>query len=494
MKHLGDSEWMGFFSVPEDPDREVPGLLRVRDHKPVLVVSGELAPWSQGSIPAVHGLLMGPPHSVTLFDVHVIKQSNSELVDENDVSLVQQTYRADWLVYGALLTKEDCVTHAFVHLSGLDAWAQAPVASLESSRDNAEEQQELDNLDAPVAGALPGTVRLTFPGERRLEAHQESVVRRTQLEWSGREAMPLRQVTQHFAVHLQEFFSLVRIDRAVIDRYRVLIADGPEQSLEVDGWMVDDPLEDQRHDGMAARRDESGVQPIANWLERHSSLGRAPGTTASILARGKYDERFVDAEFTTMVMALEGLHRKLYPRKSGDLTKTQAKTARRVVSRIITGAEEEGEINDLMAETLKQRVFNSQLSEPTLDQRIQDILDDVQPLVPMICGTAPEAQSLWKKAVKDLRNNYAHGLEKQTEIAQTRVLVASLTVLVAARCLEHVGHSPERLAESIPHTKGGGNVVYWGRTLMPDLYAPGDSTSSAGQAAPSNEDTPGAED
>ena len=25
MKHLGDSEWMGFFSVPEDPDREVPG-------------------------------------------------------------------------------------------------------------------------------------------------------------------------------------------------------------------------------------------------------------------------------------------------------------------------------------------------------------------------------------------------------------------------------------------------------------------------------------
>ena len=192
-------------------------------------------------------------------------------------------------------------------------------------------------------------------------------------------------------------------------------------------------------------------------------------------------------------MALEGLHRKLYPRKSGDLTKTQAKTARRVVSRIITGAEEEGEINDLMAETLKQRVFNSHLSEPTLDQRIQDILDDVRPLVPMICGTAPEAQSLWKKAVKDLRNNYAHGLEKQTEIAQTRVLVASLTVLVAARCLKHVGYSPERLAESITHTKGGGNLVYWGRTLMPDLYAPGDSTSSADQAAPSDEDTPGAE-
>lgn len=492
MKQLDDNEWLGFFCLPEDREREVPGLLQVHNHTPTLILSGELAPWSQGRIPIVHGALMGSPQAVTLFDVVIQSQAGSG-VFENDVELVQQGLRAAWLVYGAQLTEKDRVTHAFVHLSGLDAWAQAPVASLESSRGHAEEQQEIENLDAPVAGPLPGTVRLTFPGERRYEAHQESVVRRTQLEWTGREAMPLRQVTQHFAVHLQEFFSLVRMDRAVIDRYRVLIADGPEQSLEVDGWMVDDPLGDQRHDGMAARRDESGVQPIATWLERHSCLGRAPGTTASILARGKYGERFVDAEFTTMVMALEGLHRKLNPKKSGDLTKAQARTVRRVISRIITRAEEEGDIDDLMASFLQEHVFIGQSSQPTLDQRIQDILDDVRPLVPMICGTAPEAQSLWKKAVKDLRNNYAHGLEKQTEIAQTRVLVASLTVLVAARCLKHVGYSPERLAESIPHTKGGGNLVYWGRTLMPDLYAPGDSTSSADQAAPSDEDTPGAE-
>ncbi|KLU10889.1 hypothetical protein ABL57_04405 [Kocuria sp. SM24M-10] len=215
---------------------------------------------------------------------------------------------------------------------------------------------------------------------------------------------------------------------------------------------------------------------------------------ASILTRGKYDERFVDAEFTTMVMALEGLHRKLYPKKSGDLTKAQAKEARRIISGIIMTAKEEGDFDDLMASILKERVFNSQLSEPTLDQRIQDILDDVQPLVSMICGTAPGAQGLWKKVVKGLRNNYAHGLEKQTEIAQTRVLAASLTVLVAARCLTQVGYSPERLAESIPHTKGGGNLVYWGKTLMPSLYAPDDSTSSADQDAPSDEETPRAED
>lgn len=82
-----------------------------------------------------------------------------------------------------------------------------------------------------------------------------------------------------------------------------------------------------------------------------------------------------------------------------------------------------------MASFLQEHVFIGQSSQPTLDQRIQDILDDVRPLVPMICGAAPEAQIQWKKAVKDLRNNYAHGLEKQTEIAQTRVLVASLTVL-----------------------------------------------------------------
>lgn len=65
----------------------------------------------------------------------------------------------------------------FVHLSGLEAWAQAPIASLESTSDQAEERQGFDNLVAPVAGPLPGTVRLTFPGERRFEAHQNF--------WSG---------------------------------------------------------------------------------------------------------------------------------------------------------------------------------------------------------------------------------------------------------------------------------------------------------------------
>ena len=68
MKHSGDGEWMGFFSLLENRGQEVHGLLRVRDHKPVLVVSGELAPWSQDRVSVIHGRLMGAPHLVTLFD------------------------------------------------------------------------------------------------------------------------------------------------------------------------------------------------------------------------------------------------------------------------------------------------------------------------------------------------------------------------------------------------------------------------------------------
>lgn len=99
---------------------------------------------------------------------------------------------------------------------------------------------------------------------------------------------------------------MLRMNRAVVVRYRVRIAGGPERPLEVDGWMVEDPLDDQRHDGMAARRGESDVELIAALLERRPELGRAPELTANVLARGTHGERFVDADFSTMVMSLEG--------------------------------------------------------------------------------------------------------------------------------------------------------------------------------------------
>lgn len=243
---------------------------------------------------------------------------------------------------------------------------------------------------------------------------------------------------------------MLRMNRAVVDRYRVRIAGGPERPLGVDGWMVEDPLDDQRHDGMAARRGESGVELIAAWLERRPELGRAPELIANVLARGTHGERFVDADFSTMVMSLEGLHRKLHSGKTGALTKAQKK-ARRANGDIIARAKDEGEIDDLIASTLKNRVLNSQLGEPTLEQRIQDILDDVQPLVPIICGTAAGAHDLWKREVKSLRNNYAHGLEKQTQLRKNLVLSTSLTVLVASRCLVYVG-APRRSWWSRSHS------------------------------------------
>ncbi|MCT2019888.1 hypothetical protein [Kocuria marina] len=171
--------------------------------------------------------------------------------------------------------------------------------------------------------------------------------------------MPLQEVTQCFAVHLQEFFSSLRMNRAVVDRYRVRIAGGPERPLKVDGWMVEDPLDDQRHDGMAVRRGESGVELIAARLERRPEPGRAPELTANVLARGTYGERFVDADFYTMVMSLEGLHRKLHSGRTGALTKAQAQKARRAIGDIVARAKDEGEIDDLIASTLKNRVLNS---------------------------------------------------------------------------------------------------------------------------------------
>lgn len=174
-----------------------------------------------------------------------------------------------------------------------------------------------------------------------------------------REPMPLQEVTQCFAVHLQEFFSSLRMNRAVVDRYRVRIAGGPERPLKVDGWMVEDPLDDQRHDGMAVRRGESGVELIAARLERRPEPGRAPELTANVLARGTYGERFVDADFYTMVMSLEGLHRKLHSGRTGALTKAQAQKARRAIGDIVARAKDEGEIDDLIASTLKNRVLNS---------------------------------------------------------------------------------------------------------------------------------------
>lgn len=151
-----------------------------------------------------------------------------------------------------------------------------------------------------------------------------------------------------------------------------------------------------------------------------------------------------------MVMSLEGLHRKLHSGKTGALTKAQKK-ARRANGDIIARAKDEGEIDDLIASTLKNRVLNSQLGEPTLEQRVQDILDDVQPLVPIICGTAAGAHDLWKREVKSLRNNYAHGLEKQTQLRKNLVLSTSLTVLVASRCLVYVG-APRRSWWSRSHS------------------------------------------
>lgn len=487
MKHLGETEWMGQFFLPEEPDREVHGLLRVQEHRAVLILSGQLPPQKSGRLSVIHGGLLGAQPFVTLFDAVITQPLEPGVFDSSSIDAHGQVIEVNWLVYGAWLTKADRVTHASVHLSGLDAWAQAPIASLESLPRRSEVQKAPDNIEAPVSGKLPGTVRLTFTGERKFEAHQQSVVRRTQLDWMGTETMPLEDVTEHFAVSLRTFFSLMRMDRCVIDQYRVRIAGGPDQSLRVDGWMVEDPIGDQRHDGTAAQRNESGVRPIATWLERSPGLGRAPATTARVLARGN---KFSPVDFTTMVMVMEGLHRVLHPDKRGELSDEQIENARAAIVQAKTDRRIDGPTKGILI----QRVCNDQLRQPTLAQRIQHFLEEVQPLVPTICGTAPKAHKVWREKVKTLRNDYAHGLDQHTEMLETIVLTSSLTVLVAARCLIEAGYSAEELAKSLSSTNEGRNLEHWGKALMPDLYAPDDSTSSAEQETPSDEDTPGAED
>lgn len=314
MKHLGETEWMGIFSLPENPDREVHGLLRVQEHRAVLILSGQLLPQKSGRLSVIHGGLLGDQPFVTLFDAVITHPLEPGVFDSSSIDAHGQIIEVSWLVYGAWLTEEHRVTHASVHLSGLDAWAQAPIASLESVPRHSEVQKGPDNIEAPLSGKLPGAVRLNFTRERKFEAHQVSVVRRTQLDWIGTEAMPLEDVTEHFAVALRTFFSLMRLDRCVIDRYKVRIAGGPDQWLEVDGWMVEDSIGDQRLDGIAAQRNESGVRPIAAWLEKYPNLGRAPTATAGVVARGN---RFGSADFATMVMVMEGLHRVLHSDKKG---------------------------------------------------------------------------------------------------------------------------------------------------------------------------------
>lgn len=463
MKHLGETEWMGNFSLPEDPDREVHGLLRVQEHRAVLILSGQLLPQKSGRLSIIHGGLLSDQPFVTLFDAVITQPLEPGVFDSSSIDAHGQILEVRWLVYGAWLTEERRVTHASVHLSGLDAWAQAPIASLESFPRHSEVQKAPDNIEAPLSGKLPGTVRLTFTGERKFEAHRQSVVRRTQLDWIGTEAMPLEDVTEHFAVSLRTFFSLMRMDRCVIDQYRVRIAGGPDQSLRVDGWMVEDPIGDQRHDGTAAQRNESGVRPIATWLEKSPGLGRAPATTARVLAR---DNKFSPVDFTTMVMVMEGLHRVLHPDKRGELSDEQIEKARAAIDQAKTDRKIDGPTKTILV----QRVCNDQLREPTLAQRIRHFQCEVQPLVQMICGTAPDAERDWREKVKTLRNDYAHGLDQHTEMLETIVLTSSLTVLVAARCLMEADYSAEELAKSLPSTNEGRNLEHWGKTLMPDLY------------------------
>lgn len=461
MKHLGDNEWLGDFWLPERPDDTVAGLLCVHNHKPILILLGQLGIFSEPRIPIIHGALVAGQPFITLFDAVIDSESQPGVFNACSVDLTGQTLQASWIVYGHWLTEQSRVTHAFVHLTGLDTWAQVPPPSVEPCLEGPGKQPEVPAIAlTSLEGAQLGSLRLKFRAEHTVEMGLTATKRTAQLEWVAAEPMTCEDVTENIVIPLKQFFALIRTGPAVIDRYRLRVADVAGISLEVDGWMVADSIEERRHETNAVRRTETGVEPIARWLERYKTLGRAPTTTANALA-GHYP--FLDGKFTTMAMASEGLHRNLHPEKRG-LTRAQTNAAKRAIKAAT-------DIDEATKEKLSS-LLGGQLSQPSFRNRIAQLQDDLQPLTQFLCGPTPELQNCWSQKVVRLRNDYAHALRDEFESGLTRVLASSLTLLVAARCLVEAGYRPEQLSESFPKTRAGQNLIHYGRVYLPSLYGP----------------------
>ena len=103
MKHLGETEWMGIFSLPEDPDREVHGLLRVQEHRAVLILSGQLPPQKSGRLSVIHGGLLGAQPFVTLFGAVITQPLEPGVFDSSSIDVHGQVIVVNWLVSGPMV-------------------------------------------------------------------------------------------------------------------------------------------------------------------------------------------------------------------------------------------------------------------------------------------------------------------------------------------------------------------------------------------------------
>ena len=112
----------------------------------------------------------------------------------------------------------------------------------------------LPPIEAPLEKIAPGTVRLVSLLGESSHGGRRELSQRAEMQWVGTRPVLLTSITEQLALPLRTFFSLIRLDRSVIDQYEVIVQDRPPRRVKVDGWMVGDSLEEVQHEPLAAAR------------------------------------------------------------------------------------------------------------------------------------------------------------------------------------------------------------------------------------------------
>ena len=457
----------GVFWQIESPERQVPGVLELRDGAdPVLETVGaifderayRITVSKHGGVTIAHS--GNPDDLVADFQPRNI---NGQLRDGRCVSLVEAQGGADPNSFMGRQYRQTFrrVRHAVMD-EHVDGAAQRYAGFKFEVRGSGWWRQPDEEAQTEDGGRL----RVTWEDDSRL------------FEFFPASPLTFREVDPTVLSPITTLMSLVTDNPAAVGGLHVRLAgDGPWRKIyeaEEPIGRTSHPLLDTTH--LTADR-------FAKWIDVRKRTSRLDAAAITVL-----DGISIEAQVLTLAAVAEGLHRKLFDeqKRVPALEPSDVKKARRAARQ--AALERVREIDRSGREPLAgadlqefEEALNDAfafINEPTFRGRMTDLIEDAQGSIPNIAVNFGD----WPAAVKDARNTLAHeGTGTGDDLQFVDLLIAlsySIAWVLRTVLLKHAGFGPPTLqAAYADSSRYNHHITNTGYLLAGSPYAASEPTN-----------------
>ena len=371
--------------------------------------------------------------------------------------------RAEWCIAGAHIDSADHRFNGFrIRLNHLELWALTEGVVLEHQYEPSTKvtitYETATALETPFLafGETEATMKLlTSANWNGLSAWGGGITTHNILEVSGITGWTLEEALSRFVTPVQTLLTLLAGSESHVTGLEVLI-DGSWRPVFGHFVSPDEPRP-KSHDMLLTRADLS-LDLMVRWCEQTERLSPTPQVVAAVLS-GSLPT--VDSEALALTTTSEGMDRALYPD-----------------SRRFTQSEVDESIAGLEVSAVPQKVRNEMIvalrkyfAEDTYPMRMHRLALRVAEAVPACVGKA----NRWKNAIRDLRVQLAHSLEREgpmtsKDLLDMAALVRSLRWTLQLRLLQEVGVPDAALANAVANWRSFGHDERFWRSQCPSIF------------------------